>query len=131
MNNLSGSHHRGNETLASGDRGRLNCFQSLFQDCGETVYPVLVCSKVKNRMLLEAINGILAEGRTGRRELALSSTVGRAANFVHSLHCTTLTRSCYSHIMICFVRTGSHAQGLKNFSFQVIFQFHLQVQNLQ
>ena len=36
-----------------------------FRTVDEAVYPVLVCSKVKNSMLLETINGNLAEENAG------------------------------------------------------------------
>lgn len=40
--------------------------EATFRAVCETVYPVLACSKVKNRMLLQAMNGIWAEVRPGK-----------------------------------------------------------------
>lgn len=78
-----------------------------FRTVDEAVYPVLVCSKVKNSMLLETINGILAkEHAVGRSELDLSSMGGRAANVVHGLHCSTLTRSCYTCCYVLYAHTS-------------------------
>lgn len=58
-------------------------------------------------MLLETINGILAkEHAVGRSELDLSSMGGRAANVVHSLHCSTLIRSCYTCCCVLYAYTS-------------------------
>lgn len=63
---------------------------------------MLVCSKVKTLMLLEAITGIWADEQGGSGAVI---SMGRQAGMLCLWNCSTLTRSCYKHAMIYFVYT--------------------------